>query len=296
GFLTNRTRTSGWGLAGSKQLWEGNTSSDPAFRTKADKGTVQRSNDDFLPTTQGEVSGQFNGHYVHAIGRSERDVDLYVSARMGGAGASVRIGLRGSYVGSTSDSPQYSGYFLQVTAGSTTAILLKRSLAGTDTNLYSFLLPSAVPQNANYGFRVQTQGQTVRVKAWDATASEPSSWQATANDTTFTTGQVMLVTSYSSANVRSYTFTGLVAQLVTTTDSTTLDSVTSSLLKDGSVRITVTTEGDQNNNGLATLPYRAVDADTNLVGPTPTAQQITSPRKARHYDITGLTPDAGYAA
>ena len=74
-------------------------------------------------------------------------------------------------------------YQVRITSNSSNAQIAKVDGSGNVTNLASFTVPV---DTAAHRVRIQVQGNTIKARVWDAGTAEPTTWNATTTDTTYT--------------------------------------------------------------------------------------------------------------
>jgi hypothetical protein len=138
--------------------------------------------------------------------------DVTFSFRWGAAtaGATLNVYLRGSGGWQSASRPR-NGYGLELSATSST-VALRRTVAGSTTTLVSTTGAQQVG-TAQQKVRIQVTGSTIRYRTWLVGQTEPTTWRATAADTSVTAaGQlfVSLVSTSSGSGTRTLQLDDLV--------------------------------------------------------------------------------------
>lgn len=75
---------------------------------------------------------------------------------------------------------------LEFSTGRNVVLSIRRRLAGTETALSQLTTGLTHAPGRRFHIRLQTEGATLRAKAWQVDTPEPAQWQITASDTSFT--------------------------------------------------------------------------------------------------------------
>lgn len=186
---------------------------------------------------------------------SDQGTDYYCTVKVSALGDKAGILFYGS--GSSAAS-----YYLCWLHTNDNTLAVSKSVSGTVTTLAS--TPFSATANTYYKIHLNVVGTTFSARVWLATASEPTTWQVTVTDATYTTGYGGLVVQNNVAtDVSSFvsfqaTHTALVTQ-------TTYQSPTVPLLvRQGEIIITDTT----NTIVFGGFATKYTDTSTSVLGQT----------------------------
>ncbi|GAA3771840.1 NlpC/P60 family protein [Streptomyces phyllanthi] len=172
-----RTPASGWGASPGGGTWSTHNGADADYRVEDGRGVIE--------LTAANASR-------HAFLSSDRDIaDLNATAVFGfdraPSGAAASLALSFAY----DDMDNHYRARLNVTAAGAVQLLLEKEEADAVTVL-------GAAQQVGTGFtasdrwrvRVEKEGSALRTRAWRDGTAEPSSWQHSVTDPTFTQGRV----------------------------------------------------------------------------------------------------------
>ncbi|MFT4009802.1 MAG: PKD domain-containing protein [Nocardioidaceae bacterium] len=169
-----RTATSGWGTAVTGGAWR-TTGTAANYSVNGTQGV--------MTMAAGQTSSARLG--ATAVTDSDATVSVVLDKIPDGTANYVTLGSR------SPNSSVQTAYRAKVAVKSGGALVLSLTtvVAGTETTLASYTLPSATTLTAGAPLmiRLQTAGTsatTLKAKTWLASATEPSSWQVTATDST----------------------------------------------------------------------------------------------------------------
>jgi hypothetical protein len=129
------------------------------------------------------VANANTGPWAQLAGVSSSAVEVTASIQLDKLGNSdaLYFGTIGRRVGA-------SDYRLKLKVAATGGVTVYAiRVSGGETNLGSFFLPSAYAAGATLNTRLQVTGTaptTIRARAWLSTATEPTTWQVSATDST----------------------------------------------------------------------------------------------------------------
>lgn len=180
-----RTETNTWGRAEIGGTWSNTGGVAGNFNTNGTAAT-------HTMTTTNATRGSM-------LTSPSADVDLRMAAASNdiptGASQFARVAAR--FV----DSSNMYLARLEFTTGSVVNLNIRKILAGSDTQLGSFVVPTTFAINTFYRVRFQVIGTALKAKAWVDGADEPGFWQIEVTDTDFTAaGSIGLRSLLSTAN------------------------------------------------------------------------------------------------
>ncbi|MFE1749009.1 hypothetical protein ACFW88_00385 [Streptomyces anandii] len=180
-----RTTASGWGTADVGGAWTTAGGSGSDYSTNGSAGNHSL------------TSINISRHTV--IPAPAADVDIVVSASTSvlATGGPHYVGLLARYV----DANNHYYARLAFNSDQTLTLVLQKKIGGVQTDMTSVTVPGTHAANTQFKIRLQVSGSTLSARAWRASGTEPTVWQATATDSTLTaTGSVGVRSILSSAN------------------------------------------------------------------------------------------------
>jgi hypothetical protein len=158
----NRSNQSKWGTASDGHVWgtEANTLNN--FSINNHKGIIN--------------NGSTN--YTATLGSTASNEQVIFTGKMSGF-SDTNIG---AIVRQSNVNNWYKGYI------DGDDLVIQKRVNGTNTILAE--IPFTAYANTLYTVKFKASGNTLSIKAWNASSTEPSNWMSTATDNTFSTGYV----------------------------------------------------------------------------------------------------------
>jgi hypothetical protein len=119
----------------------------------------------------------------------------------------LTAGPPGSLVGLVGRAGVNGSYLVWISTGQTHLRITTGAVTGP---LGSGTLSGPVAANTDYTIRFQLQGTTLRARAWQTGAAEPTDWQVTATDAHVAAGRAGVLVGFSSTGTGTFTFDDLV--------------------------------------------------------------------------------------
>jgi len=284
-----------WGVSDTGHVWEAMGNFDPAAYKEKWSCAVETGSGG-----HGWISTTDTGEYTMIAGPSRQgDVENTGQFLIGGGDGvgRVRVGIRGSKV--LSGGKYYAtGYMMQVSEGSNSAVLYKRTAVGNYTAITSGTLPFTVAINVKYNVKLQAKGTTIKGKVWRDGTAEPTTWAFTATDSSISAGTLWYSVNSSGSVFRKYYFYRMEYDTpdpdapADPKNYTTTDRLHLQASQDNSMTVYAYYKDDLNNSSSISVQYRQVGTTawrtySGTYTPNRTAKYIA-------FTLTGLVPGTNY--
>lgn len=293
----NRTPVNdGWGRSSNGHIWEGHTALDPRYynigmdqkgHTYQDTVTTANSAGVLRLDSNNEAASWF-GKDIHG------DTESYARFSLGGGTDQVqfRLGLRGQPYASSGINTGLNGYLCVVRTNSTIIDIYKRMSDGSYPLIASGTLPFTVVQDTQYRMRFQIRGTTLNARCW--TTTEPTTWQVTGTDSTYTYGKYWVgtwqpVAQYRTVQVHFAQALAPTIDAVEVKNFTTVENVYWTA-RETSVEFAARRLDDENNNATISAKYRPSNATSWI----PYTGAFVAAAKDYQFTIDGLQPSTSY--
>jgi streptogramin lyase len=173
-----------WGKASNGNVWGSDAGTNSVFSISSNSGRV--------------INGA--GNYSAILGASTSNADVVFSGSLSS--------FTNTNLGATLRWHDGNNWYKAYLDGKN--LVIQKKVSGTGTMIAS--IPFAASGGTSYSIRFEVVGTTLSARAWATGSTEPSAWQVTGTDSTFTSGYCglrMLVQGGATATFTSFTATGL---------------------------------------------------------------------------------------
>lgn len=172
-----RSNQTFWGTASDGHIWGTDANTSNKFSISSNHGVIS--------------NGSTN--YTGTLGPIITNAELLFSGKM----STFNNTNLGSVLRLTDENNWYKAYL------EGDDLIIQKKVNGTTTTLAS--VPFNAANNTEYFVRFNVNGSTLSARAWKTTDIEPTSWMATATDTTFTSGHAGLRSLVQNSVIATYT-------------------------------------------------------------------------------------------